>query len=96
MHDDIGEVLGLHGSGDEMASEAGRVFSGMDTNGDHHIGIDEFVQFFGTVGTLKAAAALQQSSTRKRGTWRLRQPVCCGSGEPAVPTGSERVYSTAR
>ena len=41
--EDIGEVLGLHGSGDEMAFEAGRIFSEMDTDGDHHIDIDEFV-----------------------------------------------------
>ena len=42
-HVDIGEVLGLHGSGDEMAFEAGRIFSELDTDGDHHIDIDEFV-----------------------------------------------------
>ena len=66
-HEDIGEVLGLHGSGDEMAFEAGRIFSEMDTDSDHHIDIDEFVQFFGTADALKAAAAAAAKLSPKEG-----------------------------
>lgn len=42
----IGEMLGLRGAtGEDMAFEAGRLFEAMDSDGDHHIDLKEFIGY---------------------------------------------------